>query len=127
MKALSSHVFRNSIDNGSFPQKMKIVRLTQIFKAGKKELVTNYRPISVLSSISKILKRIMYNRLYSYFGQNKILYGKQFGLRSHHSTDHALVELVDSVFDSFNETIHMIGVFVDLSKAFETVDHNILI
>ena len=61
------HVFRNSIDNVSFPEKMKIAKATPIFKAGKKELVTNYRPISVLHCLPKILERIMYNKLYSYF------------------------------------------------------------
>ena len=121
------HMFRNSIDNGSFPQKMKIAKVTPIFKAGKKELVTNYRPISVLLCLPKILERIMYNRMYLYFDQNKILYGKQFEFRAHHSTDHALVELVDSLFDLFNERKHTIGIFVGLSEAFYTVDHDILI
>ena len=74
-----------------------------------------------------MLERIMYNRLYSYFDQNKILYGKQFEFRAHHSTDHALVELVDSTFDSSNERKDMIGIFVDLSKAFDTLDYDILI
>ena len=81
------HVFRNSIDNGSFPEKIKIAKVTPV----------------LLPRFSKILKRIMYNRSYSYFDQNKILYGKQFGFRDHHSNDLALVELVDSIFDSFNE------------------------
>ena len=99
------HVFTNSIDNGSFPEKTKIAKVMPIFKAGKKELVTNYRPISILPCLSKISERIMYNRLYSQFDQNKILYGKEFGFRAHHSTNHALDELVDSIFDSFNERI----------------------
>ena len=69
----------------------------------------------------------MRNRLYSYFYQNKILYGKQFGFRAHHSTDHALAELVDSTFDSFNERKHTIGIFADLSKALDTIDHDIFL
>ena len=108
------HMFRNSIYNGSFHKKMKIAGVTPIFKVGKKELVTNYRPISILPCLSKILERIMYNRLYLYFDQDKILYGKQFGFRAHHSIDHVLLELVDSIFDSFNERKHSIGIFLDL-------------
>ena len=67
------HVFRNSTDTGSFPEKMKISKVTPIFKMGKKELVTNYRPVSALPCLSRILERIMYNTLYSHFDQNKIL------------------------------------------------------
>ena len=103
-----TYVSRNSIENGSFLRKMKITLVTAIFKAGKKDLVTNYRPISVLFSFSKIIKRMMYNKLYSYFDKNKILYGKQFKFRAHRSTDHPLFELVDSIFDSFNERKHIL-------------------
>ena len=92
IKAPLMHVFRNYIDNGSFPEKIIIAKVTPIFKAAKRELVSNYRPISVLPCFFKILERIMHNRLYSYFDQNKILYGKQFGFRACHSTDHALVQ-----------------------------------
>ena len=66
-----TYVSRNSIENGSFLRKMKITLVTAIFKAGKKDLVTNYRPISVLFSFSKIIKRMMYNKLYSYFDKTK--------------------------------------------------------
>ena len=69
----------------------------------------------------------MCNRLYSYFDQNKILYGKQFGFRVHHSTDHALADLVDRIIASLNERKHTIGKFVDLSKAFDTVDQDIFL
>ena len=69
----------------------------------------------------------MCNRLYSYFDQNKILYGKQFGFRVHHSTDHALADLVDRIIASLNERKHTIGTFVDLSKAFDTVDQDIFL
>ena len=118
--------FKNSVDNGSFAQKIKIVKVTPIFKEGKKEQVTNYRPISALHCLSKILSRIMYNRLYSYFCM-EILHGKQFEFWVHHSTNFASVKLVHSIFDSFNERKHTIGIFVNLSKAFDTVDHDILI
>ena len=106
---------------------MKIAKVTPIFKSGKKELLTNYRPISVLSSFSKILERIMQNRVYNYLNDDNLLFRKEFGVRKGHSTDHALIKLIDSIYGSFNQNKYALGVFIDLSKAFDTVDHNILI
>ena len=120
-------IFNESINLGTFPENMKIAKVTPIFKSGKKELLTNYRPISVLSCFSKILERIMYNRVYNYLNDNNLLFHKQFGFRKSHSTDHALIELINSTYDSFNQNKYTLGVFIDLSKAFNTVDHNILI
>ena len=120
-------IFNESINLGIFPEKMKIAKVTPIFKSGKKELLTNYRPISALSCFSKILERIMYNRVYNYLNDNNLLFRKQFGFRKGHSTDHALIKLIDSIYDFFNQNKYTLGVFIDLSKAFDTVDQNILI
>ena len=73
-------IFNESINLGIFPENMKIAKVTPIFKSGKKELLTNYRPTSVLSCFSKILERIMYNRVYNYLNDNN-LFHKQFGFR----------------------------------------------
>ena len=69
----------------------------------------------------------MYNRVYNYLNDNNLLFHKQFGFRKGHSTDHALIELINSIYDSFNQNKYTLGVFIDLSKAFGTVDHNVLI
>ena len=76
---------------------MKIAKVTPVFKAGKKELVSNYRPISVLPCFSKILEKIMYNRVYKYLTENNLLFQKQFGFREGHSTSHAIVNLVTTL------------------------------
>ena len=106
---------------------MKIAKVLPFYKSGKKNLMTNYRPISVLSSFSKILERIMYNRLYIYLNDNNLFFQKQFGFREGHSTNHAHIQLINNICDSFNQNKYTLGVFIDLSKAFDTVDHNILL
>ena len=87
----------------------------------------NYSPISVLPCFSKILERIIYNRLYSFFSENNILYKKKFGFQKQHSTDHGKVHLVNEIFKSFENNCYTLGVFIDLTKAFDTADHNILL
>ena len=82
---------------------MKIVKISPIFKNGKKSIASNDRPISVLAYFSKNLERIMYNRLYSYLTENNILFTKQFGFRAGHSTEHALLELVNQISNTFND------------------------
>ena len=102
---------------------MKIVKLLPTFKNGKKSITSNYRQISVLPCFSKILERIMYNRLYSYLTENNILFNKQFGFQAGHSTEHALLALIDQISNTFN---NLLCIFFDLSKAFDTADHKIL-
>ena len=106
---------------------MKIVKILPTFKNGKKSITSNYRQISVLPCFSKILERIMYNRLYSYLTENNILFNKQFGFQADHSTEHALLELVDQISNTFNDKNYFLGIFNDLSKAFDSMDHKTLI
>ena len=89
-----------------------------IFKKNDKHTFENYRPISILPSISKIFEKIVFNQLFTYFSENNYLDSNQYGFRNLHSTEHAVLEIVDN---------SAIAIFLDLLKAFDTLDHNILI
>ena len=87
--------------------------MTPVFKTGDLKEISNYRPISVLLCLSKILERIMHNRLYSYLVNEKILYSKQFGFQKGHSTEHVIAQLADQIHESFENDNYTLGVFID--------------
>ena len=121
------YLFGKSIEKEVFPNALKIARVTPLFKSGDPSDISNYRPISVLLCFSKILERIMYKRLYKYLTTEKLLYSKQFGFQTGPSTEYAIIKLVDQIYKSFEKDHYTLGVFIDLSKVFDTVDHTILI
>ena len=95
------HIFHLFLQIDIFPDKLKIARLTPLFEGGENYELGNYRPISVLPCWLKILEKIMYNRLYKYLTDNSILYKKQFGFQEGHSTEHAILQLIDQIRNSF--------------------------
>ena len=115
------------LKTGIFTEKIKIAKVSSIFKKGDKSILSNYSPISALPFFPKILERVIYNRRYTYLADNKILFNKQFGFKASHSTGYALLDLIDQVSDSLNDKSYFVGIFIDLSKAFDTVDHKILL
>ena len=121
-----SHVFNLSFVNGQFPTKMKLAEVIPIYKSGDPELTNNYRPISLLPTFSKLLERLMFNRLYNYCKINNILIPEQFGFREHLSTEQAILELQDIIVNNINHKLWTLGIFLDLSKAFDTLDYSIL-
>ena len=119
--------FNLSLYTGVYPNNLKIAKVTPIFKKGDPASVNNYRPISILSTINKIFEKILYNRLTKYINDFQLLYKYQFGFRQNHSTEHALIEITDQIRLSMDNNQITCGIFVDLSKAFDTVNHDILL
>lgn len=121
------YIFNLCFSVGIFPDIFKTAVVLPIHKSGDKDSVTNYRPISLLSIFSKIFEKVINNRLTSYLTKFKILANNQFGFRSGRSTEDAVMELTDAVIDNIERRHKTIGVFLDLSKAFDTVSVPILL
>ena len=127
MKNILFHVFKVSIKQGIFPDSLKIAKVTPIFKSGAKDNISSYRPISILPVLSKVLERIMYNRVYNHLDSKGLLYEKQLGFQRNNSTEHAILQVTRDITSSIEKEKYTLEVFIDLSKAFDTVDHQTLI
>ena len=120
-------IFNRSIIEGVFPHGMKDADVTPLYKSKEHYLVTNYRPISLLVTISKLLEKVIYSRTYKFLDATGQLYDGQYGFRSGHSCQSAISELVGTITKNMEEKKLTVGVFIDLSKAFDTLSHNILL
>ena len=120
-------IFNCCLTTGIFPDDWKLAKVTPIFKQGDRSDMNNYRPISVISAIAKVFERIIYNQLSSYLSENNILSQYQSGFRSFHSTMTALLEATDNWAFNIDRGYVNAVVFLDLKKAFDTVDHPILL
>jgi hypothetical protein len=120
-------IINNSFKSGTFPDVFKVARVVPIHKKGSLLDCTNYRPISLLSNLSKLFEKAMHNRLYKFLEKCKSLYQHQYGFRSKHSTTLALIEITERIRKALDNKHFACGVFVDLEKAFDTVDHSILL
>ena len=122
-----AHHFDYLMKIGKFPDTLKLGKITPIYKKEDEQLLQNYRPVSTLPIFGKIFEKVIFSRLYNFFVSQGILYEKQFGFRRNHSTNHALNYSISHIRSELKKGNHVLGIFIDLSKAFDTIDHNILI
>ena len=111
---------------GVFPDILKWAKVTPLHKKESKLDHHNYRPISLLSVISKIYEKLLYTRIYSHLVKNELIYNKQFGFRSGYSANHALISITERIRNLLDDGQYVSGIFIDLEKAFDTVNHKIL-
>lgn len=121
------YIFNLSINNGIFPEEMKLAKVTPIYKSGEKTDCDNYRPISVISAVAKIFEKIIYIQFNDYLNNNQIISKHQSGFRTQHSTETTLLHTTNQCLVNMDKGLINGILFLDLKKAFDTVDHKILV
>ncbi len=122
-----AHIFNISLREGVFPEKLKLCRVIPIFKTDNPLECDNFRPISLLSSISKVLEKIVAEKLIAHLLDNDLVYVHQYGFLPNRSTEHNLLQIINYISNALNEGDFCIGVFLDLKKAFDVCSHEILL
>ena len=122
-----TYLINKSIHQGICPDELKVAKVFPVYKSGNKTNISNYRPISVLSFFSKVFEKIVYNHVIDFIDTNNLLSKQQFGFRKNHSTNHAVITLIDRISAALDSGRAVVGCYIDLKKAFDTVNHRILI
>jgi hypothetical protein len=122
-----AHIINLSFSHGLIPDSLKIAKVVPIYKKGDRSLFSNYRPISILPAFSKIIEKLAYKRIILFLNKYNILNDYQFGFRKHKSTDMAIHTLVDKFYEAIENDKYMLAVFIDFSRAFDTISHDILL
>lgn len=121
------HISNISFQTGIFPDEMKIAKIIPLYKSGDKSKFNNYRPVSLLPQLSKVLEKAFEKRLVQFLDSHKVLNEYQFGFRKARSTEMALLQLIEEATNALDNKQFALGVFIDLRKAFDTINHNILL
>ena len=122
-----THTINVSLSQGVFPDELKVAKVIPLYKSNDKKCINNYRPVSILPVFSKLFECIMYRRLMSFIKKHKLLYPNQFGFRENHGTNIALTFLYNKILKSLDNGDYVLGLFLDFKKAFDTVNHDILL
>ena len=120
-------ILNSSIALGAYPSKLKMSKIIPIFKAEDETEPNNYRPISLLSNFTRIFEKMMYRRMKSFINEKEILNPSQYGFREEHSTQHAVIDIINTIQTNMDKRLYSCDVFIDLKKTFDTVDHAILL
>ena len=120
-------IINQMLHSGIFPTNLKISKIIPLHKKSDVNLLSNYRPISLLPTLSKIFERVIYNQLYTYFDHNNLLNEQQYGFRSKHSTELAAIKLIDNIKYEIDQRHTPVNIYIDLSKAFDTLNFDILL
>ena len=120
-------IINQMLNTGIFPDQLKLAKVCPIYKKEDENLFTNYRPISLLPAISKVFEKVVFKQIYVFFQSNKLFYSSQYGFRTQHSTEYATLEVIDRIVTSMDKNDIPLNVYIDLSKAFDTLDHQILL
>ena len=122
-----TYLINLSISSGSVPDDIKMARVIPIYKSDCRSTFNNYRPISILPPLSKFYEKVMYDRIVSFICKHNVLYEFQYGFRANHSTNLDIMQLIKLLLLLTKERSVLAGIFLDLSRAFDTVNHKILV
>ena len=122
-----AEIFNTSVEIGKYPTKLKMAKVTPIYKSDDETDPNNYKAISLLSCFNRIFEKLVYKRMKCFIDKTNFLYPSQYGFRPCHSTEHAILDIVNAIQSNMDKGSFSCGVFIDLKKAFDTVDHNILL
>ena len=120
-------LFNRSLNEGYFPAQMKIAEVVPLFKSKERELTNNYRPISLLMVISKLLERVVYKRTFQFVTDTGQFYDSQYGFRKNHSCNDAISELLGEILHNLENNKYTVAIYLDLSKAFDTLQHTVIL
>lgn len=122
-----THIINLTLNTGIFPEILKSAQVKAVYKKGKKHIISNYRAIALLSNASKIFEKIIYNRFINFLENHQVLSDTQNGFRKRKSTTRAAYQALCKILDSMNDKLHTVAISIDLTKAFDSVEHDILI
>ena len=122
-----AYIFNKCVLMGTYPSLLKVAKVIPLYKEGPRDECSNYRPISLLMHINKVFEKLIHTRLYNFLQKNKILNSNQYGFRKNSSTAFAIYDLIENKLKNLDQNLITCALYVDLSKAFDTVNHNILL
>ena len=120
-----THIYNVSLRSGVFPLEWKLAKVKPLYKKGDRYDIQNYRPISIISVFAKLLERFMFNRLIPFFYENKILTEAQNGFRKGKCVETAVQSFIEINQEALDKGVHSIGIFIDLTKAYDTLNHKV--